>query len=93
MKPLSPRQAERCESAREPVCRCRCGGALHGANRGQGRAFLGGLTEADPHYVPTEERQAELRAEQRRQHAEAMARRYAARASFERGIFDSIPQE
>jgi hypothetical protein len=89
MKPLSPRQADRCESANEPKCVCRCGGALHGANRGQGRAFLGALSETDPHYTPTEERKAEIKAEERRQHAEAMARRYAVRLSFERSPFDS----
>jgi len=27
---LTNSQASRCENARHPVCRCRCGGSLHG---------------------------------------------------------------
>jgi len=30
---LSFRQAQACENAEHPTCRCRCGGVLHGANR------------------------------------------------------------
>jgi hypothetical protein len=33
MKPLTKRQARRCEDAKNPRCRCRCGGRLHGAQR------------------------------------------------------------
>lgn len=55
-KPLSERQAARCEQAKDPVCQCRCGGRLHGAKRsgegGASAAFLAGLTQDDPHYVP-----------------------------------------
>lgn len=87
-RPLSPRQAQKCEDAHEPKCVCRCGGRLHGAKRGDGRAFLGSLAEGDPHYTPTDEKKAELAAERKRKHDEAMALRYAARASFERGPFD-----
>lgn len=83
MKPLSQRQADRCEEAKEDKCVCRCGGMLHEAKRGSGAAFTNGLPEDDPHYVPSEERKAEIKAEAKRQHAEAMARRYAARVSFE----------
>jgi hypothetical protein len=57
MKPLSERQARRCEEAREPVCHCRCGGAKHGARRagteGTPRSFFEQLPEDDPHYVPS----------------------------------------
>lgn len=30
-KPLSARQAAACEGAKNPRCRCRCGGTLHGS--------------------------------------------------------------
>lgn len=36
MKALSQRQADRCENARTPHCRCRCGGAFHGTGRPAG---------------------------------------------------------
>jgi hypothetical protein len=49
LKALSYRQASNCENAREKVCKCRCGGALHGAKRGDGEAFFEGLTDDDPH--------------------------------------------
>jgi hypothetical protein len=88
MKPLTQRQADRCEQAREDICVCRCGGSLHGASRGSGSAFRDALPETDPHHVPSEQRKSEIRAEQKRKHAEAMARRYAARASFSVGVFD-----
>lgn len=45
MNPLSERQAQRCEDAKEPKCKCRCNGALHGAKRGP----VGGLSMGDPH--------------------------------------------
>lgn len=37
MKRLSIIQANRCENASEKKCRCRCGGVLHGAKRGDVR--------------------------------------------------------
>jgi len=43
---LSFRAAQECETARGPVCKCRCGGALHGAARvGDTRT----LPLTDPH--------------------------------------------
>ncbi len=33
MKRLSARQAARCEEAKAPRCRCRCGGVFHGSMR------------------------------------------------------------
>jgi hypothetical protein len=66
MKPLSERQARRCEEAREPVCHCRCGGAKHGARRagteGTPRSFFEQLPEDDPHYVPSVEKIAAQKA-------------------------------
>ena len=53
-RPLSAYQAAMCEHALDPVRRCRCGGALHGAKR-PGLAldpsgyFL--LPADDPHYA------------------------------------------
>lgn len=50
---LTQREADRCEKAKEPVCKCRCGGAKHGANRPM---VAGGdfslLPDDDPHYRP-----------------------------------------
>jgi hypothetical protein len=54
MKKLTARQAQNCEEALGPVCRCRCGGALHGAKRKgyeQGREFYENLPEDDPHII------------------------------------------
>jgi len=34
VRPLTYAQAKRCETAKEARCVCRCGGALHGARRG-----------------------------------------------------------
>ena len=45
MKALSERQADACENAKGGRCRCRCGGALHGAARGHVRE----LPDSDPH--------------------------------------------
>lgn len=53
-KALSARQAQACEEALNPRCRCRCGGALHGAKRKgfeEGRAFYEDLPEDDPHHI------------------------------------------
>jgi len=40
--------------ALHPVCRCRCGGRLHGAKRAQGddQNFFEALPAEDPHHVP-----------------------------------------
>lgn len=55
MKALSLKQAQSCENALHPRCRCRCGGRLHGAKRGgesvPDRQFFSGLPEDDPHYL------------------------------------------
>jgi hypothetical protein len=62
MRNLSERQARNCEEALGKVCRCRCGGALHGAKRSGGsstptpRAFFEELDEEDPHYLPPKKR-------------------------------------
>jgi hypothetical protein len=52
---LSLRQAQACENALNSRCRCRCGGALHGAKRGgadvPGRAWFEDLPANDPHRV------------------------------------------
>lgn len=82
MRDLSLRQAANCEEAREPICRCRCGGALHGAKRGTGAIFFGSLPETDPHYIPTAEARA---ARKRAAREEAQKRRYEALASFYSG--------
>lgn len=62
MKALTERQASACENATRPRCRCRCGGALHGAARG---VPLHELPKDDPHHaVPTPaELQTELELE------------------------------
>ncbi len=44
-KALSKQAAQNCEDAKELVCRCRCGGANHGAKRGP----VAGLPIDDPH--------------------------------------------
>lgn len=56
MKPLTERQASRCENAKNRRCRCRCHGVLHGAARIEARQlFL--LSEDDLHRVaPAKER-------------------------------------
>lgn len=61
---LSLKQAQACENALTPRCRCRCGGALHGAKRGvaDGYAadelppeeFFEGLPEDDAHRITSE---------------------------------------
>lgn len=45
MRRLSFRSAQRCEDAKEDICRCRCGGMFHGARRGS----VGALPYGDPH--------------------------------------------
>jgi hypothetical protein len=51
MKRLSLRAAQRCETACKPTCRCRCGGALHGAKRSEDAEFFQTLPEDDPHHA------------------------------------------
>lgn len=48
LRGLSYASAKACEEAAEPVCKCRCGGALHGAAR---QGFLFDLAMSDPHHV------------------------------------------
>jgi hypothetical protein len=48
------KQAQRCETAKTPRCRCRCGGLLHGAARGKSAEgdnaeFFESLPDDDPH--------------------------------------------
>ena len=64
MRALSLRQALNCETATTPAtrCRCRCGGALHGANR-QAHYML---AEGDPHNYRTDEEKRERRNRRRR---------------------------
>lgn len=58
MRALSEAQASQCENATCKQCRCRCGGAYHGAARtpiegsGSIRAWFNALPEDDPHYLP-----------------------------------------
>lgn len=47
---LSRSQAAQCEQASTSRCRCRCGGALHGANRVT-EGELSQLPSGDPHKV------------------------------------------
>jgi hypothetical protein len=57
MRALSLAQASRCETAKNPVCHCRCHGALHGKKRaGEAtdavdREFFEALPADDPHHV------------------------------------------
>lgn len=44
---ISYYQANRCENAEHPRCRCRCGGALHGRGRGDPQD----LPYDDPHHA------------------------------------------
>ena len=84
-RPLTLKQAQNCENAREPVCKCRCGGALHGAKRGGDTptaTFFETLPEDDPHYRPDAKKKAEL-ANQRRE-AKNAEKREATRLKNER---------
>jgi hypothetical protein len=51
MRPLNYTQADACENARFSRCKCRCGGALHGAKRGIPFDELG---IDDPHHTDAE---------------------------------------
>lgn len=67
MKRLSEKQAAACENAINPRCRCRCGGALHGAKRGAKeygdalppREFFEELPPDDAHRITSAEEVAE----------------------------------
>lgn len=67
MRALSERQAQTCEHAKNPRCRCRCGGAAHGTARGSGREFFEALDQEDPHYLPDEAVKRQRRLEARGQ--------------------------
>jgi DnaJ-class molecular chaperone len=45
LRSLTQKQAQKCEDAKEPQCKCRCDGQLHGAKRGS----VTGLAYGDPH--------------------------------------------
>lgn len=61
MRRLSVRQAMNCENATGHVCKCRCGGALHGANRmpsgDDALTWLDSLDQDDPHHRPLTDRE------------------------------------
>lgn len=67
LRPLSAAQASNCENAREPVCKCRCRGALHGAARAPAGSdqdhplFYESLPETDPHHLPSDAERQELK--------------------------------
>ncbi len=50
---LTQREADRCENAKEPVCKCRCRGVKHGAKRVPSGGDFSVLPSDDPHYRPT----------------------------------------
>lgn len=64
MRNLTLKQARRCEEAIGKRCRCRCGGALHGARRGGDktpRTWFEALPEDDPHHIrPKQKRLSEM---------------------------------
>jgi hypothetical protein len=51
MKRLGLSAARRCETAKTAKCACRCGGLLHGKDRGNDAEFFGGLPKDDPHFA------------------------------------------
>lgn len=68
MRALSLAQASRCETAKNPGCRCRCHGAMHGKKRNGPdysdadetaqlllREFFETLPDDDPHHVRSAE--------------------------------------
>ena len=63
MRALSATQAARCEAAANHRCRCRCGGAFHGANRWPARGSRPGPD--DVHATAFYDK-AELRAAKKR---------------------------
>ena len=66
LKSLSLRQAQRCETAKNPTCKCRCGGKLHGIGRAKDpdAAFFNELPDEDPHHIDSaEQKRAKAKAE------------------------------
>lgn len=80
---LSHAEIVQCERATQPACDCRCGGALHGANRApesSGRDFFESLPGTDPHHLQTRvEKSATSRSSSRRRRDE---RRRSERDTF-----------
>ena len=58
---LTQREADRCEQAQEPVCKCRCGGVKHGAKRVPAGGDYSVLPMDDPHHRPAITRNQALR--------------------------------
>ena len=48
---ISLRQAQLCETACGPRCKCRCGGIFHGMKRSSEDAFFEALPADDPHHA------------------------------------------
>lgn len=81
MKALNESQARRCEEAKGGRCRCRCGGAMHGASRAKlagdtPRTWFEALPEDDPHKV------RELSAAEQARRAKADARQKTRRSQL-----------
>jgi hypothetical protein len=66
MRALSLRSANTCETATCKRCKCRCGGKLHGAARGNDDAFFMCLPEDDPHFATTPEVRRQEKAKRKR---------------------------
>jgi hypothetical protein len=60
LRVLSARQVVVCESSESRRCRCRCNGALHGAQRSELSEFFEQLPETDPHWLKEKSRQLPL---------------------------------
>ena len=58
---LTQREVDRCEHAREPACKCRCGGEKHGAARVPSGGDYSALPMDDPHYRPAITKKEALR--------------------------------
>jgi len=59
MKKLSVRQARNCENAIGDICKCRCGGVLHGSGRAKettNYTDFSKLPAEDPHYIAKKQR-------------------------------------
>lgn len=105
MRPLSQSTANRCENAKEPECKCRCGGALHGAKGkriGRGTSpmdtdtngdtvpiWFEQLPETDPHWVPSKKRAKELAKERAR--ARRIAKSKARDVAWEKLMSERVP--
>ena len=57
---MSANQAARCETSTTKRCRCRCGGALHGARRFEDPIGAYDLDPTDPHHVAIPRRGVQL---------------------------------